>query len=603
MGYRLMDLKHDYNFEAFFPIDHPETSFYDRHRQQFGSDNDFVFLAIKPKGGVFDQSFLFKVDQLSKALDALPLVEKVVSPTNLIEFRKYDLYPALVEVPAIHWQDTSLYHHDSLKLQHAKGYLSRFLSEDGKSILLFIKHRPYIEEDVSQDFAHQLRDIVAAYNFSESHMAGRVVGQTLYIDLVREETLIFVASSFLLLLLFLYFTYRSFWGIWMPLTVVGFGVLWTLAIMTMLGKPLDIISNVLPTIIMVIGLSDVVHLTTHFLRERDQVGDDVLSNSKALIKSAKEVGLATFLTTLTTLIGFMTLLSSGVRPMMDLGIYASLGLLVAFALTYTWYFALLNVIPIDFSKRRNVQRQFWDAKLARLYAFIIKQYKPIVWVSLGIALLAFVGMNRVEQNSFIMDDLREDHEQKVAFRFFEDNFQGARPFELAVWSKDSTVSLFSFEKVQQLDSIETYLQKEYGVDIQESLPTFLKELNQVLHGGDSRYFKIPTSEKAFNKLLKEIRRNKKRLKTASFMTSKQNSLRFSGTVGDWGSKKINKANLKLDSFLSGIMEEHALDHQITGAAHLVDLNTMKVSNNVLEGLTFAIGVIALIVGLLFRSLK
>ena len=79
----LFKLRFDYDFEKFFPANDEESVFFRQHRAKFESDNDFLLIAIEHKKGIFDLSFLKKVDHLTKELKAkVPHVLLVASITN-----------------------------------------------------------------------------------------------------------------------------------------------------------------------------------------------------------------------------------------------------------------------------------------------------------------------------------------------------------------------------------------------------------------------------------------------------------------------------------------------------------------------------------------
>ena len=67
----------DYDFEKFYPTSDPETEFFLEYRQKFQSDNDFLLVGIEKKDGVFDESFLRKVDQFTMELKRLDFVNSV----------------------------------------------------------------------------------------------------------------------------------------------------------------------------------------------------------------------------------------------------------------------------------------------------------------------------------------------------------------------------------------------------------------------------------------------------------------------------------------------------------------------------------------------
>ena len=95
-------------------------------------------------------------------------------------------------------------------------------------------------------------------------------------------------------------------GVCIPLLVVLLSGLWTLGTMEMTGKSIDVMTIVLPTIIFVVGISDVVHILSRYYEELRRGA----SQFQGIQAAFKEVGLATFLTTLTTAVGFLTLMSS-----------------------------------------------------------------------------------------------------------------------------------------------------------------------------------------------------------------------------------------------------------------------------------------------------
>jgi len=597
LGLELKGLKQYYNFEDFFPKNHSDTEFFLDYREKFGSDNDFALIGIKNQQGIFKQNFLLKVDSLTKELSQIENVNKVLSPTNLKLLKKFDLYPKPVEFPVLHWQDESKYTADSLTIALSKGFESQFFSLDKQSVLIYLNHAPKVIDTISVQISRDINQIVSKYDFEEVHLGGRVVGQTVYIDLIKDETIIFIGSSLLFVILFLVFTYRSFLGVILPLIIVGLSVLWTLGFMALFGKSLDIVSTVLPSIIMVIGMSDVIHLTTHY---RNMLSK--MSKKEALKHSIKRVGLATLLTSLTTLVGFLSLLTSAVKPIIELGIFAAVGLLIALFLTYTCYVALLYLLPFQLEESYHKKNAVWKSKMLNINIFVKKQRNQILWFSLALTIVCAGLTSQLEINNFLLEDLRESHPQKVAYRFFEEKFGGARPFELAVWTKNGN-SILDSNSINELKKVEHFLKQEYPVDIQLSPVTVLSETNRIINGGKLEELKIPTEKRAFNKLVNAVNRASSSEESKRVFSQNKDTSRISGTIGDWGRRSILDRNEKFYNYVAENIDTNLLQFRITGSGHLLDLNTEKVSSNVIEGLILAIALIGLIVGLLFRSFK
>ena len=146
---------------------------------------------------------------------------------------------------------------------------------------------------------------------------------------MQREVALFVSIGLVILVVFLWVAFQSIWGVCIPLLVVLLSGLWTLGTMEMTGKSIDIMTIVLPTIIFVVGISDVVHILSRYYEELRRGA----SQFQGIQAAFKEVGLATFLTTLTTAVGFLTLMSSSVVPIRDFGIYAA-GVGIAYLLAF-----------------------------------------------------------------------------------------------------------------------------------------------------------------------------------------------------------------------------------------------------------------------------
>jgi len=599
MLWQLLSLGFNYDFEAFFPRNSADTEFFKKYRADFETDNDNVLIGIENNAGVFQQDFLTKIDELTQKLDTLENVELVISPTNIVEFRRYSMYPALVEKPYIHINDSTKYAEDSAKIFRTHEFINTIFSANSSSIAILVKHKELLDNEGCKKISEDIRSTVTEYNFDAAHFAGRGEGQTIYIDLVQNETLIFLGSGMFLVFLFLFIAYRSFWGIWMPLSVVGLVVAWTMGFMVITGKEIDLMTNIVPTILMVIGISAVIHLLTHYLSLRKEGKN----REEALMEAVKQIGFATFLTTLTTMIGFMTLLNSSVQPIVDLGIYASIGLLFSFILTYTWFPVVVLLHKPIYSDRSAKFKDFWNSILTRTDQFVQRNYKVIVLVSSVLVLVFGFGSANIKKNNYILEGLKADHPQQKDFRFFEERFSGARPFEMKIWLKDSNVSLFDRDVITHLEKLHNYLENDYGVGGLVSPISIVKNANKIWNAGKEEKYIVPDKDKRLAQLEKDLYRYSKQVKTNIYLKRNHREARLVGNIPDAGSFIVNQKNEELNTFFNSTLDTNVIQYQITGSATLMDINTNFVASNVIEGLLIAIGIIGIIVGLLFRSFK
>ena len=393
--YELRKIKFNYDFENFFPVNDPDLDVYLDFRKTFEYDNEFVLIAVENKKGVFQKSFLEKIELLSDSLKLVPDIISVTSPTTLQNTSITAFGP--IRTPLIHVDESERYKSDSALIFQSEELIGSFFSKDGKSISLFIKTTQGINKINSDKLVATINRLLVNSNFDKFRTASKAQGQKTYLDRLTGEFYIFFICSFLLIVLFLYISFRSFWGVWVPLMVVILSIIWTLALMTALGKPLDIMTVLLPTMMFVVGMSDVVHIVTKYLEELREGNSNRFD---ALFKTIKDVGFATLITLLTTSLGFLSLLNSHILPIRDFGLYTSIGVFIGFILSFTIVPVVLNVIPQPNLKLENKSSQFWNKRLLKLLSWVLKNGKLIGFGTIVLVILSFVAIGKININNF-----------------------------------------------------------------------------------------------------------------------------------------------------------------------------------------------------------
>ena len=318
-GLALRNVRLDHDFERFFPTDDPELDRYLAFRERFGNDNDFLLIAAGHAPSVFHGDFLRRVDALAEDLRGLPDVVSVTSPTDLEDVR---VTPAGVfRVPWLRLDSDTLLALDSARVWRDDRIRENFFSADGDALLVVMLTAPDLSKERSDGLLLATEAVLAGSGIDDLRVAGRIHGQYYYIQKMLRELVLFFTASVLLLAIFLAITFRAAWGVLVPIGVVALTVLWQVGLMTLMGQPITVLTMLLPTILFVVGMSDVVHIVERYI-EALRLGR---SRTMALAVSFREVGLATLLTSVTTAIGFGTLISSSIPPIREFGIFTAIG--------------------------------------------------------------------------------------------------------------------------------------------------------------------------------------------------------------------------------------------------------------------------------------
>ena len=603
-GCQVSNLKFDYDFEKFFPAEDVDADFFYEHREKFEFDNNFVLVGIENTQGVFQKDFLLRLDSLTKSFQQnLPYLAGVRSITNQEEVFFYQgggsstkPYVNFYNFSDTHQQDSSL-RADSIRLFNSKELVNTLISSDSKSVCVFIKHENDLSREKSDELVSELRSVLAEFNFDEIHLAGTAVGQQYYIQKMNKELLLFMGLSAILVILFLFIAFRSGWGIVLPQVVILSSMIWILGGMGFFSSPMNILLTTLPSIMFVVAMSDVIHLVSRYMDAlRDQ-----LTKFEAIKTTIKEVGFSTFLTSVTTSVGFFSLYFINVQPVKMFGLIIGIGVLLAFVLSILmlpilfYYFPSPKIIT-------KTKESIWFRLLPGFFEWVVG-HKKTIWIgSLAFILAAGFGMSMLTSDNLIMDDIKDSDPVKKDFAYFDTHYGGYRPFELAITLKDTSINVWSKGVLSEIEQVENYLEDTFGLELKTSLVQTLKVLNRSSHLGNKDHFKLPEKKKDLRKFRRVLKITNQGALLKLFLDSTETITRIQGTIPDKGNNFVSAKTNLFKEFVSNRNFEF-IDVRVTGSAYLLDKNIRYLSDSLIYGLLVSIGIVSLIMGFVFRSIR
>ncbi|MFW2375063.1 MAG: efflux RND transporter permease subunit, partial [Cellulophaga baltica] len=323
-GFLLPNLKFSFDFSQFFPTGDDDLLFYEEFIKDFSTDDNFLLVAVENEGGIFDKEFLENFSKFTLAAKSLPYVTEANSLTNL----SYPLKTSFgyTKLPVMHIDDETHYTADWEKIQEDNFFIGSFIDENANSLVVFLETDDNLDYQQSIALLDATRKLLSEYNFSSNHLMGRTSFYEALVQMQKRELTVTSIVSLILVLIVLYIIYKRTAIVFITLISIFVALLIFLGTLSLLGKELSALAAFYPILMLIVGTSDVIHILDNFL-EKIKVG---VARQTAIVQSLKEVGLSTLLTSVTTAIGFLSLLFSKLVGIRDFGVNSAIGVLIAY---------------------------------------------------------------------------------------------------------------------------------------------------------------------------------------------------------------------------------------------------------------------------------
>ena len=599
-AYYVAQLRFNYNFNDFYPAGDPDLDYYQGYTRRFGNDNDYLLLGLEAPTGqtVFAPGFLARVDSLTRLASAQRHVVAVSSPTTISNpvFEGLGFF----NLPYLHPGEPARRAADSTLIYHTPGLVGNVFSPDARAVTLVIQTTPDLKKPPGDSLLAALRAGLARQQIPAAryHFAGRAVAQSVFVDRLQWELAVFMSLSVLLVTGLLWFTFRTWWGVVLPLVVVLGAILWGLGVMGASGISIDLMTALLPVMMFVVGTSDTVHIITRYVSELGYGA----SKKQALRVTLRESGFGSGLSALTTSLGFFTLMTSTIRPIYNFGLFTGIAVLLAFALSFTLLPALLLLLKKPQLRVPRAQGHSWDGVLSRLFRQVLVRRRLIFVVS-GLVLATSIGLaTRVRINSALLDDLSKNDPVRLDFGFFEQKFAGVRPFEMEL-QPGAGRDIFDLAVLRQTERIETYLRTTYGLRFAASPVTLVKSMRKALHGGGLAEYRLPTDATELAGMRGKLKLFRQRPEFRALATPDGRAGRLTGRMADVGSIRADALNDGLRRYLRASLDPTVLRTRLTGSSNLIDKNNENLTMNMITGMSIDVLMVTLIVLALFKSLR
>ncbi|MBW2273527.1 MAG: MMPL family transporter [Deltaproteobacteria bacterium] len=486
-----MRLELDPSIDRMLPEGDEERVYYDYIRRLFGSDETIVVALVDDD--VFTAENLRAIQRIAQRVELLDGVQRVVSLANALNIRSVDgdllIEPFVDRVPEA-----------PEELARIRGealdnpiYAGNLVARNGGAagILVYLQNIPE-RELLAMGIDEQIRR-VADEERGEAEVwitGGTVVkaetGRMLVRDLSRTVPLAIAVCLVVSLLAF-----RSLPGILVPVLTTLLALVWTLGAVAAAGVSLNLVTALVPSLILVVGFAYAIHIVSEYHDELRTAPDEPEPVRAALDKVALPVAL----TGLTTAAGFLALTVSPIDAIREFGIIATLGVAFTVVASLGAAPAVLTLLPRPHVAATRGDTPF-DRAMERLGRFDVRFRWPILGFAAVVALLSVWGTTRIRVSTefFPPDGVLRENIDAV-----NQHLEGANTIYVVLETeyRDAFKEPVNLREIEELQG---WLEAQPEIGGSTSLVDYLKIINRGFHDNEPQYLVIPDSRRLITQL-------------------------------------------------------------------------------------------------------
>ena len=588
-------LQIDNSIDSMLPVDHPARVLYDEVNDTFGG-TDILVVALE-SDDVFSADTLNQVVDLTGKFEAVPGVDKVVSLSTVKRMQGNggdlivrDLIPT---VPADAQEREELRDY----VMGNSLYIDNVISSDGRYAGFIIELTPDAEDSEVYSAVRAITD--AQGNASDFYVAGGPAVNAEMTTAMKGDLVRLIPFVVLVLALILYMSLRTLQGVILPLVVVAISTIWTVGLMAWSGTAMAMISTTLPVMLIAIGVADAIHILTDYY-----AGIGAGKEKREAIRLVmRHIGLAVVLTSITTLVGFLSLGTSPVRQVMQFGLFVGFGVMAALAVTLTMIPAVLELNKAPKGIMKRAARAKRQSKLAlapwlnRIARVVVARRKAIVIVGIVIFLLAAVGGTRLTVETNTLRFFRPESPVRQATEVVDKSFGGSENLSVII---DGDIK--SPQVLNSMLALQNWAEGLPQVGYTVSIADYVAQINESLRDNDPAQHVIPQTRNAVAQeiLLYEMSGDPSdfsRVVNYNYDEARI-AMRMESLTSSQLGKLVNEVESRAVETASG-----DFGVKVTGSSYLFKVLTDLLVHGQIWSLLVSLFGVALVVGLIFRSLR
>ena len=493
-GYYSKDFKLDASSETLLIEGDPDLKYLQEITNRYGS-KEFLILTYTPNEGMVSDVSVNNLLSLKYKIQSLDWVHSVITLLDIPLLNSSDspLQERLENFKTLKDEDIDR-NRGFDEILSSPVFRNFVISEDGKTsgIIVYIKKNNELEDilnksseeienlkDKIKKQTHQniieIRDVINSYeDVGKIHLGGIPMIADDMMTFIKSDIIVFGIGVLLFIIGTLWFVFRKLIWIIVPISSCFFSVIIMTGLLGLLGWKVTVISSNFIALMLILTMAMNIHMSTRFLQIKEDYPNKKILELITL--TTNKMFWPILYTALTTIIAFLSLIFSGIKPIIDFGWMMTLGLITSFIITFTLLPSLISFVPTQ-----NISLQKYDD--SKITSFLAKlsqnNHKTIFTITIVVIVLSLVGISRLEvENSFI-NYFSKKTEIYKGMKLIDEKLGGTTPLEIILkfpkkekqknndddefedWdneeSQDDDKYWFTKDKIDRISSVHNYL--------------------------------------------------------------------------------------------------------------------------------------------------
>ena len=469
---------------------------WDSIQQEFGS-TEVIFVAFgNKKKSVYQEDILEDSWELTSNLESLNSVEKVISISKSVRMDNIDGFIEIRELqssPSLTNNEIS----DIKKyLDKNKKLKKQLISKDETFLLNIIQPKSIIGLDqFRNEVVQTCSELLTNY---EIHYGGTAYITGSIPQLIREDVKVLVQIGILIMVSILLFNLRSIIGVLMVFMVILLSLAAMLGSMGWLYKLTGsdkflfaLLNTSMPIVLLTIANSDGVHVVTKFFKEYRLVK----VSSEAIRVTMESLLLPIFLTSITTIAAFLTMVSSPLEPLIGYGLCLSIGIAWAWLLSSLTLPAIINLKHWDLESKALKSHSSFEIFVKHLGITVLKYPKHMLFSGILIVLVGSTGLQKVIVDVNLASFFKPETEIRKSMDFIDQEMTGTMDLRILL-----EADMKSPEVLRKIDSLQLFIEKNKSISVTNSIADVVKKMHRTVMDDSLEYETIPFEKDKVNNL-------------------------------------------------------------------------------------------------------